>query len=384
LRHGFRIGSSIALERVPSEDIDWYKETFKKTFSAGTLEYAIKWSLLEPKAGKPDYSDALLNLDFADEINVPLKGHVLVWGMVIPNKSGMGVPSWLIRRYPIPFLSSSQRSELRGLLHNHINDVASAPADRIELWDVTNETIHPTAWWFINRLGFGIVGDVYRWASSALGPNATLLLNEAIGEPYMLPWPTVRGLARRVKNLQASGVSPDAIGLQAPFAPFLANIGLYLKTSRRVPIDKHAATINRIAEIGLPIYISEFAVACPTDDAEKRAAQMEGLMRLYFGYPAVREIIFWGFYTGRHWAPERYDAGIWSLDHTPTRHGEAALSLLNDRWRTNMRVRTDDGGRARIRAFYGEYVVNWEIDGQAYHACFAFSGNNSLSSIRLF
>jgi DNA-binding response OmpR family regulator len=50
------------------------------------------------------------------------------------------------------------------------------------------------------------------------------------------------------------------------------------------------------------------------------------------------------------------------------RHGEAVISLMNDRWRTEVVVTTDASGVAETVATHGDYVVEWDDGSRLRHA----------------
>lgn len=364
VRHGFRFGSAVDLSSLSDEERSWYWETFATTFSVGVIENALKWAQLEREEGHPDFGRVLTLLDLADAHGIPLKGHTLFWG--IPNP-GWSVPGWLQERYPSPSLTVEEQQELRATMRRRVQDAASVVGDRIDTWDVFNEVENPLAPWFVERLGTEIVRDAFEWARAAMGDDDRLLLNELTGQMAGLPIPTNDDVLAAVEELRGQWVVPDGLGLQAHFAPIQAHFGEVVETDFRVPLDEYAATLDTIASgTALPLYISELSIASPTEP-ELRAAQFEGLLRLYFGHPAVEEVMFWGFWSRKHFL-SGYDAGIWSHDRTLTRHGEAVLALLNDRWRTRSSVTTGGDGTATLRAFYGDYVLNWTVDEVPYHA----------------
>ena len=126
--------------------------------------------------------------------------------------------------------------------------------------------------------------------------------------------------------------------------------------------DDYADALDTLAETGLPVHITEVTVAAP-DDPEHRAAQLEALMRLWWGHPAVDQVIFWSLWN-KLGPRSHLQLGIYDDEGRPTRHGQAALSLINDRWRTRSVTTTGDDGAATMRVTMGEYVAQWMEDGR--------------------
>jgi hypothetical protein len=150
--------------------------------------------------------------------------------------------------------------------------------------------------------------------------------------------------------------------------PALAFAGLPVDLSKRTRIDDYALALDTLAEAGLPIHITETNFIAP-DEPEMRAAQAEALMRVWWGHPAVEQIVFWGPWNkvaGR----DEFDVGLWDDDGNLSRHGEAVLSLLNDRWRTDVSVVTGRHRSATLRVHPGDYIAEWTRRGKVFHARF--------------
>ncbi len=133
-------------------------------------------------------------------------------------------------------------------------------------------------------------------------------------------------------------------GSRRTSSPGVVYAGGTADLSQRTRIDDYAVALDTLAETGLPIHVTELNVVAP-DAPELRAAQLEALMRLWWGHPAVEQIVFWGLWNKVN-ARNYLHHGLWDDDGTLTRQGEAIVSLLNDRWRTRAVV---DRRRARHR-----------------------------------
>ena len=64
-----------------------------------------------------------------------------------------------------------------------------------------------------------------------------------------------------------------------------------------------------------------------------------------------------------------------------TRHGEAVVSLLNDRWRTRAALTSDAHGMVEVRATLGSYVASWEQDGAPVHVEFVMERGPGVARI---
>jgi hypothetical protein len=138
--------------------------------------------------------------------------------------------------------------------------------------------------------------------------------------------------------------------------------------SARTRIDDYAVALDTLAEVGLPLHMTEVNFVAP-DAPELRAAQAEALMRVWWGHPQVEQIVFWGLWNEVN-ARNHLHHGLWDNDGTLTRHGAAVVSLLNDRWRTRATLTADASGAVELRATHGDYVASWIEDGEPVHVEF--------------
>ncbi len=338
-----------------------------ENFSLAVLESDAKWARVEPNPGGREFARADADIAWAEENGFDVKGHTLLWGIPMPFSSS-ALPRWAEDRFPSTDLSPPDKDELRGILRAFIRDSVRHYGRRLGYWDVTNETTQPLAQWFNERLGPTIVNDAFRWAREA-DPDVKLVFNEWIVEVFTgFDAPTAADVRDRVLELLSQGVPIDALGQQAHFAPAIAFVDPSVDISGRTRIDDYAVALDTLAETGLPIHLTETNFIAP-DDPEMRAAQAEALLRLWWGHPSVEMVVFWGPWNkvaGR----DEFDVGFWDDERNPTRHGEAVFSLLNDRWRTNVTATAGNDGRIGFDAFYGDYVAQWTVGGERYHAEF--------------
>jgi hypothetical protein len=116
-----------------------------------------------------------------------------------------------------------------------------------------------------------------------------------------------------------------------------------------------------------------------TPDGEER--QADEIMRHYrtlVGHPAVQAVTYWGLTDSGAWlgAP----VGLVRDDGTPKPAYEALRGLIRGEWWLPPTVmRTDSGGRIRVRGFLGDYAVSARGDG----ATFAIAFGNSRATARL-
>lgn len=371
LDHGFSFGFPVDFREFAGQDenLRFYGDVAKKHASLVVAETSLKWRNTEPEAGDLRFDLADTELAWAEENGLDVKAHVLLWGNAPPVASGSGTPEWLRDRFPDSApLGDVQAGELRGLIQERVERVVGRYRGRIDVWEVTNEMLNPLTSWFNTRLGPTIVDDIFRWAREA-DPGAELVYNEWITEIFTgLPGPDAAAVRDRVLELRRAGVPIDVLGQQGHFAPGLVNVGVDVDLSERTRVDDYAEALDTLAEAGLPIHITEVTFAAP-DAPEARAAQAEAVLRVWWGHPAVEQVIFWNF-----WNPlgprSHLNLGVYGDDRSLTRHGEAIVSLLNDRWRTELEERPDGDGKIEFRAILGSYVAEWETTSGPVHVRF--------------
>lgn len=110
--------------------------------------------------------------------------------------------------------------------------------------------------------------------------------------------------------------------------------------------------LDRFAEFGLPIRITEFDVN--VDDLQLQADYLRDFLTTVFGHPAVIGFQMWGFWENAHWRPE---AALLRADWSEKPNALAYKQLLFEDWWTNAQGVTDDAGRFQTRAFYGDYTA---------------------------
>ncbi len=367
-KHGFPFGFPIDLRRFANAgDRDWYAQTMAAHFNLVVIENTLKWAGIEPAEGVRTYGNADADVAWATGLGLPVKGHTLLWG-IVPPFSSSAVPAWAISRFAAASLPPADAAALREIVRRHVLETVARYRGRLSIWDATNETLQILGQWFTQRLGPGIVDDVFRWTHEA-DPEVQLVFNEWIVEVFPgFANPTAADVRDRVVALRAAGVPIHAIGQQAHFVPAAAFSGIPVDLSQRTHLDDYASALDTLAEAGLPIHITETNFITP-EDPEGRAAQAEGLLRIWWGHPAVEQIVFWGPWNkvaGR----DEFNVGFWDNDRNLSRHGAAVLSLLNDRWRTDVEAVTDASGAVELTATHGEHVAEWTVDGAPVHASF--------------
>ena len=276
------------------------------------------------------------------------KGHPLFWP--VPK----ALPEWLGKYDP----------ETRWkFVEVRIRQITSRFRGRITQYDLSNEMLWEpllanTArrhWPHIEPVE-AIAADHARilgWAREE-DPDAVYLLNEyglVAGETDPLPVKDQEGrevtrdlqverYLRLVEEMRKRGQAPDAAGLQTAPGEWEA-----LSAFRR--------TIDRLAETGLPVHITEFRpntkgldeAGLPDGERDELLADyLETAYRLSFAHPACEAFYLW-------------DHGILTRGRRRTAIWERLHRLLQEEWKTSLETETDGDGWIRFRGFAGGYRI---------------------------
>ncbi|MGD9211127.1 MAG: endo-1,4-beta-xylanase [Desulfobacteraceae bacterium] len=249
------VGNITQSGKVPSD--------FGTYWTQITCENEGKWASVESRRDTMNWSGIDRAYNYARQNGIPFKHHTFVYG----------------RQYP-SWMDNLSQTEQKEEVEEWIRLYCERYPDT-ELIDVVNEPDHTIPPW-INALG-GAGSTGYDWVIWSFEkarqhcPNATLILNDY----NVLRWDTNKfiSVANKVK---AEGLL-DAVGAEAH--------GL-----EDQPLSDLKANFNQVAEIGVPIYISEYDIDI-ADDSQQRAV-MEKQFPFFYENSQVAGITFWGYIFG--------------------------------------------------------------------------------------
>ncbi len=359
------------------EDPPYKPELFKHRFLE-LFNFAIfpfYWPFYEKTPGHTEWQKLLPVLEWCHANGVTPKGHPLVW----PYSAG--VPEWL---YDMP------EGSVETLIKARVWDLVKGFADRIQVWDVTNEAVNHISWDEASNPSFrsryheismwrGIevsgafkreipipeaadwVEKSFRWAYAA-NPRATLIVNDYNQEFE----PTVRQrFFDLVRELQRRGAPVSGIGLQVhPVNHWLWPQEIW-------------DTLEMYAELDCPIHITELHQPAWDHEIEggwrtgmwtpgAQAECIEQMYRQFFGHPSVVSINYWGLSDRNIWMP---GGGLIDAEYRPKPAFKVLKNLIKGEWMTApFTVRTDENGEIVFRGFYGKYEVIQHTPGQKHPA----------------
>ena len=249
-KNHFMIGTAISTKQIEEKNQKTL-ELVKNEFNAITPENVMKWELIQPEPGVFKYEAADKLVEFAEENNIFLIGHTLVWHHMTPD--------WIFKDDDGEFVS---RDILLNRLENHINKVAGRYKGKVDAWDVVNEaleddgSLRQSNW--LKIIGDDYIEIAFKMAEKA-APDAKLYYND-----YSLFEPKKReGAVKLIKDLKSKGVKIDGIGFQGHY-------GLTWPS-----ISELEKSIKEFSKLGIDIFFSELDVSVlPRENGENQGADI--------------------------------------------------------------------------------------------------------------
>ena len=242
-----------------------------------TPENAGKWANMEPRRDEFNWSGLDQAYALAKDNDLPFRYHVLVWG----NQQ----PAWMETLPP-----EEQLAELE----ERMVAIAQRYPD-IDFIEVVNEPLHDpplkrnendrgSGNYFAALGGEGETGwdwvlNAFRMAKKHF-PNTALVLNE-----YSVTnsEESTRRYLEIVRLLQAEELI-DIVAVQAH------------SFSTTVPAEETRANLDRLAEAGLPIQVTEMDI--DGEDDAHQLAEFQRIFPVFWEHPAVMGITLWGWRPG--------------------------------------------------------------------------------------
>lgn len=280
-RRNFLIGSAVRSWRL-SENPE-YAETLAREFNLMTDEYMLKFTPIHPEPDVYDFEMGDLLMDFAEQNDMQIRGHTLIWHIETPDWVNDG--DWT-------------REQLIEIMREHIHTVVGRYKDHIAFWDVINEGIDdeslqlfPSKW--MEVIGAEYVELAFQFAHEA-DPDALLFYNdyggEGLGEKsdaiYML-----------LKDLRSRNVPVHGVGLQ-----------MHVTIDDYPSQSELRANIRRLAELGLIVHITEMDVAIPEpvtpENFNQQAEIYRSVLEVCLSEPACQAFVTWGYTDKYSWISE--------------------------------------------------------------------------------
>jgi len=373
-------------------------EEGKPRFRAEYRDTAEFWNKCPNPKEQPHWRRPAVDpvVDFCTRKGIRRHGHTLVWG-----SNSWQVPDWLIAKTPPDVLKNAdlerkscgtlKAAALRGILGDmppeefsekypeyvaylnavyarHIMEVAVRYGDRIDSWDVVNESVKDFSGGTLipgSKLCDGRYGPMpgdypfrsFKIAESVLPASAKLNINEyQLSEEYLA----------QVRELLARGCKIDIMGAQMHLFDPQACLDIADGVSDRQSPQMVSELFETLGKAGLPIHLSEITITAPNNDECGQAIQAviaRNLYRLWFSLKPMMGITWWNVVDDCGARGEPSVSGLFSRDMEPKPAYFVLDDLINREWRTDICVKATEDGTVEFRGFRGTYRLTWEGQG---------------------
>ena len=281
-RQNIAVGAAVQYDRLVSTIDTQYRSVIASEFSVLEPESEMKWNAIHPQQNTYNFTPTDGIVSFAQANGMAVRGHPLVWHVANP--------AWLTG-------AGFTSTQLNGILHDHIQTVASRYAGQVYAWDVVNEpfnddgSLRSSIWYGSPGIGFAGQGTKYIeqslvWARAA-DPNALLFVND------YLEWSQAKvdAVYNMAADFKARGVPLDGIGFQMHVT--LGYTGTWL--------DFFETNLKRMTDLGLHVHISELDIRVPVDasgnasagDLTAQAQLYQEIWRICLKYPLCTLVQSW-------------------------------------------------------------------------------------------
>ena len=365
--HEFKYGANLFLldELKSPKDNERYRDFFAETFNIATLPFY--WDTLEPVQGRPRFAKDSpkiyrrpapdLCLEYCEEKGIEPKAHCLNYASYMPDWA-KGSISWE-----------------KHCLEKRFRELAERYADRIPMWEVTNETFYgpdPFKSNFYNQ------PDHVEWSFETADryfPNNKLVINEM----YRRIWDYNSYFKDRsvyymqIERALRKGTPIDAIGMQ--YHMFFPKEKAIAETKPYYDLERLWDVLDTYSRFNLPIHLTEITIPAYSWEAEDEEIQAEiisNLYTLFFAHPAMDGLIYWNTVDGYAYGAEpgdmcrgesSYYGGLLRFDMSPKPSCQVIHDLFRKQWHTEVEKKIENGMLA-FKGFYGEYEITVYAPGK--------------------
>ncbi len=360
-----------------------YQQFLVNNFNITEPENAGKWSSQESVQGSPNlsYTDQLAN--FTQAHGMDLRMHNLIWDSQQP-----AFVNTLFTNKNVSGLNSAVSSRVNYYIA--ANNAQNGPAkgkprtDAYSQVDILNEGAHAGSTDnYISTLGYNGVASIYSQAANsvaAAGANTRLYTNEY-------------NVLQNSSNPSTNGSDPYANWYlneinsinNAGFGKVVTGVGSeFYVTSSVISPNTMQEAMQNLAVTGMPLSVTEFAIASGTS-AANAATDLQDAFTMLYGNPSATTFNFWDFWQLLDQNDSfltNYQAGaLMDVNGNPTAlYTNTLLPMLAaDGYVlpgqiTPFTLTTNARGQINFSGAYGMYQLT--IDGQNYDFTSSASGNS--------
>ncbi|NQV33586.1 MAG: endo-1,4-beta-xylanase, partial [Phycisphaeraceae bacterium] len=396
-------------QEVMDPDAARYRKYLRLLFNKTVLSGALKWP--EWAMWDQSWNRGAELVKWISEEGIDQRGHTLIWGKwdgggdgrsngETPNADPSIKDQYLeiLNQNPLNPDRLAADTWLLSQLLTHIGDEAgheeigeeiSQDVPRILEWDVVNHPLIARDFWGPNdfwrhvavssdqaTLGNERMIDMFLAAREEVHAQTALYINEG----GILA--TRRGrpdgfLAERYASLVEFLLETYESSEPQTEVPLLDGIGFmsHFDSGQLTAIDEINDRLSDFAPLGKTLQSTEFDVGDLVIDQQTQADFTRDFLNVMFGRPETNAVVMWSFWQGREAGTTTEGKHLFNRDWTVKPNGQAWLDLVHQEWSTDVVGTTWNDGNYTTRAFYGDYEITVEIDGQSYAVTRSFTAD---------
>jgi endo-1,4-beta-xylanase len=271
----------------------------------------MKFGPIHPEPDTYNFEDADAIVAFAQEHDMLVHGHTLVWHQQ--------TPAWIEDE-------DWTRDELMAVLREHITTVVRHYKGQIAVWDVVNEaltdngTMRQTVWY--KGIGPDYIDLAFQWAHE-VDPDALLIYND-----YQVKDINRKsdGMVELVKGMLERGIPIHGVGFQ-----------MHITSNSNLSESSMRDNMQRFSDLGLEIHITELDARVHGDPNPKKldrqAEVYRQAMHLCLAANNCTSFIMWGLTDRYSWIPSTKPgfghALIFDTQYQPKPAYDALQEILN-------------------------------------------------------
>jgi len=352
LKHKFGFGTAVSVPMWFDDSYDSriYRQKLEnltgngRSFNIVVIENALKWPAWENAATQGTREQVVQAARWLADRGIKVRGHNLLW------------PNWEYMPQDMQE-HKNDAAYLQERVQGHIYEQVRYNGLKgiIDGWDVINEMgiCHDLT----DALGSDqIYADVLKWTKQA-DPKSKLYLNEndiiTDGGLKKTSRDDYKLLIEKMDVMQAP---LDGIGVQG-----------HMNTSLTPP-EKILEIFDEFKAYNVDISITEYDAVGVNE--ELAADYMRDILIAAFSHESVNNFIMWGFWDGAHW---KNDSPIFRQDWSVKPSGRVFIDWVFHKWWTETDGESNKNGVYKTNAFYGDYSVKVDFDGEEAEALVDFT-----------
>lgn len=262
-----------------------YENILKSEFAMVVAENEMKFDALEPQQNSFNFGNGDKMISFAQNNNMLVRGHTLVWHSQIPGWVSGG--NW-------------NRNSLISAMNNHITKVMTHYKGKVREWDVVNEACDDSGYGLRQSVWTRAIGqdfiDIAFQTARQADPDALLYYNDYNIEDMGAKSNTAFNM---IKSMKERGIPIDGVGFQCHFINGMSS-------SQLQQIEQN---VKRYADIGVKVSFTEIDIRIPSSSNQSQAFQTQAsnyksLMEICLRNPNVTTFVVWGFTDKYSWIPQ--------------------------------------------------------------------------------